>query len=118
MKEEPIVKGSNEHTIREKEAVQLSAKIPPQNLIVALDKSGKVLDSEQFAVMISRWEASGKDITLVIGGALGLADSVLDKAAETISLGKMTFTQDLARVVLLEQLFRGFTILRGLPFHK
>ncbi len=118
VREQPLVKNSDIPTTQEKEAETLRQKIPAKNLVVCLDKAGKMPDSEGFAHMIAQWEASGKDVTIVIGGAVGLADSILREADTCISLGKITLTQDLARVVLTEQLFRGFTILRGIPFHK
>ena len=117
-KEEPIVKNSNDDTIRQREAELLRSKIPAGARLVCLDKSGKTFASTQFAEQMRNWEEDARDVVLIVGGALGLHHALLEEAATTISLGKMTLTQDLARVVLLEQLFRGFTILRGLPFHR
>lgn len=117
VKEEPIVKNSNDDVIRQREAETIRAKIPLGTRIICLDKSGRTNDSEQFAEQIQKWEEDARDIVIIIGGALGIHKSLLQEA-DAISLGKMTFTQDLARVMLLEQLFRGFTIVRGIPFHK
>ena len=117
-KEEPIVKNRNDDTLRKKEAEVMRDKIPSGAKIVCLDKSGKTLASRQFAEQLQVWEEDAQDVFFVIGGALGLHETLLRHADATLSLGKMTLTQDLARVVLLEQVFRGFTIVRGIPFHR
>ena len=86
---------------------------------IALGERGKRLDSHGFAELLSRWEqTSGGSVTLLIGGAYGLDDRLLKRADQTLSLSPMTFSHQLVRLVLLEQIYRGFSLLRGSPYHK
>lgn len=104
--------------IRE-EGSQLLAQAAPGSLIVALDRTGRQLSSLQLAEKIGTWRDSGKEIvTFIIGGPLGLSAEVLTGAALVISLSNMTFTHEMARLLLLEQLYRGFAILAGSKYHK
>ena len=87
-------------------------------LLVLLDSRGKQMSSEEFAKFIETQQAS--DIQLVIfaiGPADGFSESARDKSNKTISLGNMTLPHELARVVLLEQIYRAFTIIRNHPYH-
>jgi 23S rRNA (pseudouridine1915-N3)-methyltransferase len=72
----------------------------------------------ELARRLARWQARGQDVALVIGGADGLAPAVLERAAERLSLSRLTLPHRLARLVLVEQLYRAVTILRGEPYHK
>jgi 23S rRNA (pseudouridine1915-N3)-methyltransferase len=104
--------------IMTKEAQVLSRELAKEYLIALSDK-GKKQDSETFAKEIARLEmVSGGKVTFVIGGAYGLAPDVLKRADTVYSLSPLTFSHQLARVVLLEQLYRGFSILRGTSYHK
>jgi len=89
-------------------------------VIVALDGgNGKMLSSEELADYIAKKELSGSsEISFVIGGSNGLSDEVLNKADLVLSFGKITFPHQLFRVVLSEQIYRAFTIIKGLPYHK
>ena len=87
--------------------------------IVALDGKGKMLSSEEIADYIHKKEVSGfSEISFIIGGSNGLSDAVLKKADLVLSFGKITFPHQLFRVVLSEQIYRAFTIIKGLPYHK
>jgi len=87
--------------------------------LVCLDRSGKQLDSLELAAQVERWEMQGlKKITFIIGGPLGLSPAILAKADFIISLSAMTFTHEMARLLLLEQLYRAYTIKAGEKYHK
>ncbi len=87
--------------------------------VVALDIGGRQLSSEEFAEWLAEHDLNGRSwIEFVVGGAAGLAPEVLARAEERLSLGPMTLPHQMARVVLLEQLYRGFRIMRGEPYHR
>jgi len=100
------------------EHAALAAKVPPGSRLVALDRSGKTWSSEELARRLDDWRLTARPVTFVIGGSHGLAPALVAKADDTWSLGVLTLPHELARVVVLEQLYRGFTILRGEPYHK
>lgn len=103
---------------KEQEAKAILGKLQPNEALVALDEHGKTLDSVELAQFLGRALNQSKDLAFVIGGDEGLHDSVLKRAELTLSLGRMTLPHRLARVVLIEQLYRAFTILRGEPYHR
>ena len=87
--------------------------------MVALAIDGQMLDSEQLADKIEKWGVSGiSQIVFVIGGSLGLSKAVLNRADYKLSFSKMTFPHQLMRVILLEQIYRGFRIIANEPYHK
>jgi 23S rRNA (pseudouridine1915-N3)-methyltransferase len=96
----------------------LAAKLPPGTRLVALDRTGKAWSSEDLARHLDDWRVAARPVTFLIGGSHGLDPALLARADERWSLGAMTLPHELARVVVLEQLYRGFTILRGEPYHK
>jgi 23S rRNA (pseudouridine1915-N3)-methyltransferase len=85
--------------------------------VVLLDINGRQLSSEQFADWL-RKETMQRDINFIVGGAYGVTDDVRKHANLRISLGPMTFPHQLARLVLAEQLYSAFTIMKGEPYHK
>ncbi len=93
--------------------------IPDGAQVVVLDLDGKRLSSEGFSAWLELAGIEGRSsIAFVIGGAAGLDPAVLAKADERLSLGPMTLPHQLARVVLLEQVYRAFRIMRGEPYHR
>ncbi|HDQ46081.1 MAG TPA: 23S rRNA (pseudouridine(1915)-N(3))-methyltransferase RlmH [bacterium] len=105
--------------IRRKEAKILSDRIADSAFIVALDASGTRVTSETFSKHLSRWMASGvRETVFVIGGPLGLDASLLMRSNWILSLSDMTFTHDMTRLILLEQIYRALTLLRGEKYHK
>ena len=101
------------------EGADVLRALSPNSPVIALAIDGKTLSSEQFAARIERFGLEGhSSITFVIGGSGGLDARVLEAADERLSLGPMTLPHNLARVVLLEQLYRAFRIIRGEPYHK
>jgi 23S rRNA (pseudouridine1915-N3)-methyltransferase len=103
---------------RGEEAASLAAKLGPRERLVVLDERGDELTSVDFAARVKRWLEGGQDVTLVIGGSDGLAPELLARAAERLAVSRFTLAHRLARLVLVEQLYRAFTILRGEPYHK
>jgi 23S rRNA (pseudouridine1915-N3)-methyltransferase len=103
---------------KEEEGATLLAKVRPGERLVALDEHGEQPTSLALALRLARWQSLGQDVVLVIGGADGLAPAVLARAQEKLSLSRLTLPHRLARVLLLEQLYRAVTILRGEPYHK
>ncbi len=103
---------------KEEEGATLLAKVKPGERLVALDEHGEQPTSLELARRLARWQSLGQDVVLVIGGADGLAPAVLARAQEKLSLSRLTLPHRLARVLLLEQLYRAVTILRGEPYHK
>lgn len=90
----------------------------PANTIVLLDARGKQLSSEDFAQFLqSHQDRNPKPLVLAVGPANGFTDEARQSASAVLSLGKMTLAHELARVVLLEQVYRAFTILKGHPYH-
>ncbi len=87
--------------------------------LVALDPTGKQVSSEKLTQFVENWEIQGRQvISFIIGGADGLSKAVLDKADMVLSLSKMTFTHEMARLLLLEQLYRAYNIKAGTKYHK
>ena len=90
----------------------------PSATRVLLDPSGKSLDSAGFAALLARAEREGRDLVFIVGGADGLPAGWEKRADLLLSLSAMTYPHELARVVLAEQIYRGFTTLRGHPYPK
>ncbi len=101
------------------EGKHLLERIPEKSIVVALDQQGEMLSSEDFSRKIGDWQnQSVKEVIFVIGGSLGLDKSVLKKANLILSFSKMTFTHEMIRLLLFEQLYRAFTLLKGEKYHK
>jgi 23S rRNA (pseudouridine1915-N3)-methyltransferase len=108
-----------ETQIKLKEAERILKYIKDDAFCVALAIDGKKYDSVEFARHIEKLGILGKsNITFVIGGSLGLHDSILKRADEKISFSDMTFPHQLMRVILLEQIYRGYRIINNEPYHK
>ena len=110
---------SIESSAIEKEGQRICAAIPNGSFVIALDVRGVSWSSEELADAFREWELAGKNqVAFVIGGDLGLSPVVLSRSDLRLSLSKMTFTHLMARLLLLEQVYRAFRILRGEPYHK
>lgn len=108
-----------ENQIKEKEGERILSKIPDGAYMVALAIDGKMLDSEELADKMEKWNVSGiSHVVFVIGGSLGLSQKVLSCADFKLSFSKMTFPHQLMRVILLEQIYRSFRIRNNEPYHK
>ena len=104
---------------KNKECEKILSNIKSSSYIVALDLKGKQFTSEEFSDKIKKISIQGySDITFIIGGTLGLTNSVLEASNELICFSKMTFPHQLIRVFLLEQIYRAFKISNGETYHK
>jgi len=102
-----------------KEAEAIKAKLPPSSSVVAMCVEGKLRSSEEVAELIGDFAmSSAKHLVFLIGGSYGLHPSVKQLAAVKLSMSPMTFPHHLARVMLLEQIYRGFKIQEGSAYHK
>jgi 23S rRNA (pseudouridine1915-N3)-methyltransferase len=110
---------SVERIALEKEGHRILAAIPEGSLVIALAVKGQSWSSEELAASFREWELSGQNqLAFVIGGDLGLSPAVLARSDLRLSLSKMTFTHPMARLLLIEQVYRAFRIIRGEPYHK
>jgi len=102
-----------------KEGDRIRAAIPDGSFVIVLDIKGLSRSSEELAASFREWELSGQNqLAFVIGGDLGLSPAVLARSDLRLSLSKMTFTHPMARLLLMEQVYRAFRIIRGKPYHK
>ncbi|MFC9540630.1 23S rRNA (pseudouridine(1915)-N(3))-methyltransferase RlmH [Lysinibacillus sp. NPDC056959] len=105
--------------VKKKEGERILSKIGPDTYVIALAINGKMKTSEQMAADLESLMTYGKSkIAFVIGGSLGLHDDVLKRADEQQSFGKMTLPHQLMKLVLVEQVYRSFRIMKGEPYHK
>ncbi|KOA19029.1 ribosomal RNA large subunit methyltransferase H [Clostridium homopropionicum DSM 5847] len=105
--------------IKEKEGNSILKHIKDNMYVIALDIQGKMVSSEDLAQLISDSGIKGNsNLAFIIGGSLGLSKEVLNRADFKLSFSKMTFPHQLFRVMLLEQVYRGFRIIGGEPYHK
>lgn len=112
-------KRKHNSSLKEEEGDLLLRSIPRGALIVALDSRGIQLTSESFSKKIENWEIRGtKQVSYLIGGPDGLSQKVTDSADLLLSLSRMTFTHDMVRLFLIEQLYRAYTIKAGEKYHK
>ena len=108
-----------ETQIREKEGERILAGIREGAYVIALAIEGKMLDSVELSEKIAALGVSGtSQIIFIIGGSLGLSKQVLDRADYLLSFSRMTFPHQLMRVILLEQIYRGYRIMNGQAYHK
>ncbi|MGQ0812992.1 MAG: 23S rRNA (pseudouridine(1915)-N(3))-methyltransferase RlmH [Gemmatimonadota bacterium] len=119
VKEERGRKGLSDEQIRAAESERLLERVPPGAEVCALTRTGKQWNSDDLAQHLDNLAVHGKaGVAFLIGGALGLSDAVITRAERTLSLSPMTITHELARLIIVEQLYRAGTILRGEPYHK
>lgn len=102
--------------VREREAAALRGALPPRRHAIAVTPDGTPATTEQFAKRLTTW--STPVAAFLIGGPLGLGPALVAEAEATLSLSKMTFPHELARVMLAEQIYRAATLLRRVPYHK
>lgn len=108
----------DEDLVREKEGRRIVKCIGPKDFVAALAIDGKQMTSEQFAEFLAGRETEARPLTFVIGGSLGLSPEVYARADAKISFSKMTFPHRIARLLLLEQLYRGCKIRAHEAYHK
>ena len=111
--------GADARKIIDKEGEDIISRTASDPFVIALDERGREMDSLQMAEFIEKQRLAGaKQITFVIGGHNGLSDAVKKRANFVFALSRMTLTHELARVLLVEQVYRAFTIIYDLPYQK
>jgi 23S rRNA (pseudouridine1915-N3)-methyltransferase len=111
-------KNLSEQQQKEKEGELILQKLSPTDFLILLDENGKSFSSIEFSEELQKKMNAGiKTLVYVIGGPYGFSDALYQKAQQKISLSKMTFSHQMVRLFFIEQLYRGFTILRNEPYH-
>lgn len=119
MVELPESKAKSARERKSAEAAELFRKLPEDAKFIALDEAGKSLPSAEFAARLADWRDGGlRHLCIVIGGPDGFDPAFVEKAALTLSLGRLTMPHGLARAVIAEQLYRAATILARHPYHR
>lgn len=103
---------------RREETARLLARLPGQSRRVALTRQGEPWSSRELAHQLEQWRQGRRPVAFLLGGSHGLDSDQFEAADQRWSLGPLTLPHELARVVVCEQLYRAFTILRGEPYHK
>ncbi len=112
------VKNLSENEQKQKEGDLILKKVMPADVLILLDENGKAMDSVAFSGYLQKHMNSGiKRLVFVIGGPYGFSEAVYQKANGKIALSKMTFSHQMVRLFFIEQLYRGFTILKNEPYH-
>jgi len=112
------VKQSNIEQLREQEAKQILQTIPSGNIVVLLDERGQQWDSVQLSKHLQQWRDESQNISFIIGGPDGLAPTCFQHADKTWSLSKLTLPHALVRIVVMEQLYRAWSITNRHPYHR
>jgi 23S rRNA (pseudouridine1915-N3)-methyltransferase len=103
----------------EKDSQRISGALRPGTVTVLLDREGSLSSSEQLAAQVQRWQTTGtKEVNFIVGGPSGVSKELTGAADKRWSLSRLTFTHEMARVLLLEQLYRAYAIVHGLPYQK
>ena len=111
-------RGMSVEEIQKREAERIMAAVAADDFLVVCDERGKEVGSKQLAALLDRWQAMGhKRLLLLVGGAVGLAEPLRQRAGFMLSLSRMTLPHTLARVVLLEQIYRALCIRANHPYH-
>lgn len=111
-------RGTSTRKAMETEGQRLLDAAPANALLIALTVDGRVQSTAQFAARLREWIDEGQNVAMMVGGADGLSEAVLSRVSESWSLSRFTFAHPVARVVVIEQLYRAYSILQGLPYHR
>jgi 23S rRNA (pseudouridine1915-N3)-methyltransferase len=118
LKEEKIRDLKDAPTVRKKEAEKIFKSLPEGTFLSTLDERGEEFNSHEFAGFLNTIMESGvREAAFVIGGAMGLDEQVTERANKVIAMSRWTLTHEMARLVLLEQIYRAFTIIKGKTYH-
>lgn len=112
------VKGADLRRLIEQEGRRQLEAVPAGARVIALDRAGRQMDTEALAAELKKRLASGENLALLIGGPEGLAPECLKRAHESWALSKLTLAHPVVRVVLAEQLYRAWSIINNLPYHR
>jgi 23S rRNA (pseudouridine1915-N3)-methyltransferase len=119
VKEEKSLKGSSPLLIMEREGARILEKVPRNGVWLALDRQGQPADSRKFFALLNRYADQGQTrVYFIVGGPWGLSPALLEKADRVLSLSALTFTHEMAALVLTEQLYRFLTFRAGEKYHR
>ncbi|MFN3919964.1 MAG: 23S rRNA (pseudouridine(1915)-N(3))-methyltransferase RlmH [Methylohalobius sp.] len=121
LKEIPLQRRSKRGNISrqiEAEGIQMTAAIPQDAYVIALDKDGQQWTTDELARHLAEWLQQGLDLALLVGGPEGLAPVCLERAAIRWSLSRLTFPHSLVRILVAEQFYRAWSLLQGHPYHR
>jgi len=118
VKPQKVTKGRSREEILRGEARSIAKKCLPDDHVIAMDVKGRQYDSQGLAALVEHLSQTQKRLCFIVGGPLGLSKEVLESASGIVSLSKMTLTHEMSRLVLLEQLYRAYTIIKGEKYHK
>ncbi len=114
----PRKNGMTSAQLQQADGERIQARLREGERLVLLDERGKTHDSRGFSARIEAWQLDGRDVALVIGGADGHPPALKQQADELLSLSAMTMPHGLARLMLVEQLYRAWTLMSGHPYHR
>lgn len=118
VKPTPIKKGRSDRSVLETEGKSIARRLTREDFPIAVDQSGRSYDSTGFAARMEALFQKPFRLSFIIGGPLGLSEEVINLSCEVISLSPLTLTHEMSRLLLLEQLYRAFTIIKGERYHK
>ena len=108
---------TNQELVKQREGELILSQLKPGDHLILLDEGGNTYSSTEFAKWIQKKQVSSTNMVFCIGGSFGFSNEVYDRANEKLWLSSMTFNHQMIRMIFAEQLYRGFTILRGEPYH-
>ncbi len=116
----PALRGKNNNVeyYKKKEQENIELALTPKAIIIALDERGESMSSEKLANQLQAWNDEQQHISIIIGGADGLTDEIKKKANHIWALSRMTMPHGLARVMLVEQIYRAWAIIQSHPYHR
>ena len=111
-------KGADLARLKEQEGEALLAALRPQERVIALDVLGRTLSTDDLADTLKAWQVDGRPAALLVGGPEGLSRAALERADEKWSLSRLTLPHPLVRIVVAEQFYRAWSLLKGHPYHR
>ncbi len=114
----PVGKKIPKDKILQQEGEAIKKHIKNRDYVIALDREGQMFNSEGLALRLGSLLQHQGSLAFIVGGPLGISRDILDHCHEKLSLSKLTFTHEMSRIILLEQIYRAFTILKGTHYHK
>jgi len=118
LKPEERASGVTAEKVREREGERLIAAIPKESAVLALDERGTAVSTQGLSVMLAGWLRDGTNPAFLIGGAEGLSPAVKERSDKLLSISALTLPHEMVRILLVEQLYRAWTILANHPYHR